>query len=87
MAQSAVLYFNVNDPVWFYDTEEPTDPYPAPGVVLEQTGENDFKVEITLPDMSTRIVKHVGAQQPAVDPDPSPSVRWIELREREVGEL
>lgn len=82
---AATLYFNVNDPVWYYDTESPTDPSPAPGVVTAVTGEADFTVEITLADLSAETRKHVGPQEPAVDPDPSPSVRWIELREREMG--
>lgn len=82
---AATLYFSVGDLVWFHDTENPTDPNPAPGVVTAANGENNFTVEITLADMSTRTEEHVGAQVPAVDPDPSPSVRWIELREREPG--
>lgn len=84
---AAVRYFSVADLVNYYDTENPTDPYPAPGVVTAANGENDFNVEISLSDGSTRIEKHVGAQVPAVDPDPSLSVRWIELRDRDAGEL
>ncbi len=72
---ASTLYFNVGDPVWFYDI---ADPNPAPGVVTAVNGENDFDVEVF---GETRTEKHVGAQIPAIDPDPSPSVRWIELRE------
>lgn len=84
---ASTFYFAVPELVWLYDTETPTDPNPAPGVTTSETGENDFTAEITLADNSTRIIKHVGAQIPAVDPDPSPSVRWIERRDREAGEL
>lgn len=77
---AAVFRFNVTDLVWFYDTENPTDPNPAPGVVTEANGENDFTVEITLADDSTRTEKHVGAVV-------SGSVRWIETRDRNAGQL
>lgn len=72
-------YFSVTDLIWLYDTENPTDPDPAPGEVTAETGENSVTVEITEAG-GTRTVKHVGAQQPD-------SVRWIELRDRDAGEL
>jgi len=80
VADSQALYFSVGDPVWFYDIEEPADPHPAPGVVTNVNGA-DYDVEITLADLSTRIERHVGPQEPG----PSPSVRWIELRAIEPG--
>jgi hypothetical protein len=77
---ASTYYFSVTDLIWFHDTENPTDPDPAPGVVTAETGQNDFTVEITLADESTETVKHVGAQQPD-------SVRWIELRDRDAGPI
>lgn len=76
---AAVHYFSENDSVWFYDANEP-DPRPAPGVVIAETGVNDFTVEITLTDLSTRPVKHVGTA--AANPE-----RYIEPRDREAGQL
>lgn len=83
---AAVLIFSINDPVNYYDTENPTDPNPAPGVVTAVLSADKFEVEITLAGgvMDTVVA---GAQEPAVDPDPSPSVRWIEPRVVEPGEL
>lgn len=81
------LHFNVNDPVWFYDINNAPDPHPAPGIVTAVNGETDYDIEITLSDNSIRAERHVGPQEPAVDPEPSPSVRWIELRVIDPGEL
>jgi hypothetical protein len=79
---ASTFYFAVPELVWFYDTENPTSPNPAPGVTTAETGENDFTVEITLADTSTQIIEHVGAQVPG-----DPPSRWIELRSRDAGEI
>lgn len=73
-------YFSVTDLIWYHDTNNPTDPDPAPGVVMAETGDNDFTVEITLADTSTQTVKHVGTIA-------ANGNRYIEPRDREGGEL
>lgn len=75
-----VFYFRVTDLIWYHDTENPTDPDPAPGVVTAETGDNDFTVEITLADSSTRTEKHVGTVA-------ANGARWIEIRDGNAGEI
>lgn len=79
-SDSDVHYFDVNELIWFRDSNEPTDPDPAPGKVLEETGDNDFKVEIYLTDLSTELRKHVGTIAANGD-------RYIEHRDNEGGPL
>lgn len=83
------LLFSVTDLIWFYDTNEGADPNPTPlpGIVTVDEGDGLYKIEATRPDTTTFEVEHVGAQIPAVDPDPSPSVRWIEKRSSEGGPI
>lgn len=79
-ADGGTHYFSVTDLIWFHDNVDPTDPDPAPGVVMAETGDNDFTVEITLSDQSTETRKHVGTVAANSD-------RYIEPRDGEVGGL
>ncbi len=85
------LLFSVPELIWFFDTNEGAgpnpNPTPLPGVTTLDEGEGLYTIEVTRPDTTTFEVEHVGAQEPAVDPDPSPSVIWIEKRSSEGGDL
>lgn len=78
-AESDVHYFSVTDPIWFRDFNEPTDPNPAPGTVMEETGENDFRVEIYT-SAGTEGRNHVGTVA-------ANSYRYIEPRDPLGGEV
>lgn len=68
---------NVGALVNYFNTSTPTDPDPAPGIVREATGENEYTVDYTTSDLFIHTVEHVGF----VVPEEEPPSQYIEIRE------
>jgi hypothetical protein len=73
-----ITQLELGAPINYFSKANPTAPNPAPGVVTEITGDNDYTVQIQLADDSTDYVRNVGQRDPEVSSSPP---RYIETRE------
>lgn len=70
--------FEQGSEINFFTNPPSTAPSPAPGIVTEVTGDDDYSVQITLANDVTRIEEHVGDRE--ANPD-----RYIKAREGGTG--
>lgn len=74
---------NVGRLINYFDTEEPTDPHPAPGIIREATGNNKYTIDYTTSDLFIHSAEGVGFPPQ----EGEPPARYIVLRSEDPIEL